>query len=197
MTTSESALPKIIFCVLYLTVISIAYGQIKPPSGPYTSSDGMYTVNMEFKNNTLVIIEPNKTSVYVLTGDNMYEYINPDNGKHYKMQVGDETTLIAFGSTGSTNFYFSGGLSKAASKEQFAFYQKVAEEYKNKMKEDPDDAQMWALCAAAATNRASLNDEGFEEYARATILSLRQIVTDQRTCPCPRAIPPALWGKVK
>lgn len=176
---------------------TIAHGQIKAPSGPYTSSDGMYTVNIEIKENTLTVVEPNKTSVYTLTGNNTYEFTNLVNGKHYKLQIADETTLVAFGSTGTTNYYFSGGLSKAASRDQFAFYQKVAEEYKNKMTEDPGNAQMWSLCAAAAMNRATLNDEGFEEYARATILSLRQIVTDQRTCPCPRAIPPALWSKVR
>lgn len=176
---------------------AIAQGQIKAPSGPYTSSNGMYTVNIEVGENSLTVIEPNKTSVYVLTGDNMYEFTNPVNGKHYKLQIADETTLVAYGSTGTTNYYFSGGLSKAASSEQFAFYQKVAEEYKNKMEEDPANAQVWSLCAAAAMNRATLNDEGFEEYARATILSLRQIVTNQLNCPCPRAIPPALWSKVR
>lgn len=189
---------KTFFCFIYLALAGLqVFGQIKVPSGPYTSSDGMYTVTIEFKENTIVVVEPNKTSSYILTGNNTYEYTNPNNGKHYKLQIADETTLVAFGSTGSTNYYFSGGLSKAATKEQFAFYKKVAEEYKNKMNEDAKNAQMWSLCAAVAMQRATLNDEGFEEYAKATILSLRQLVTDQRTCPCPRAIPPALWQKTK
>jgi hypothetical protein len=188
------------FCLTVMSVLSIALAsnaQISPTSGPYTSEDGMYTVNMEFSNDTLYVVEPNKKSAYSKIAENKFAYTNPNNGKKYELQVADANTLIAFGSTGQTKFWWSGSITKAATPAQFEYYQKVAEEYKEKMTSDPNDAQLWSLCAAAAINRATLNKEGFETYARTAILSIRQLVEDQRRCPCPKAIPPTLWSKIK
>ncbi len=185
------------FSALFFCVATNALSQIVAPSGAYTSSNGFYTVNIKFVDKTLVVTEPNKESVYVMTSPNVYEFTNPTNGKKYKIEVGDETTLIAYGSTGSTNYYYSGDKEKAATPEQFEFYKKVAEEYKKKATDDAPNAQLWTFCSAAAMNRATLNSAGFEEYAKTVILSIRQIVTDQMNCPCPRAIPPAMWRKYK
>jgi hypothetical protein len=186
------------FIVLYLFATCCVLAQtIVAPSGQYTSSNGFYTVDIKFVDKTIVVTEPNKVSEYVMTSPNVYEFTNPTNGKHYKIEIGDETTLIAHGSTGTTNYYFSGDKEKAATPEQFEFYKKVAEEYKQKATDDTPNAQLWTFCAAAAMNRATLNSAGFEEYAKTVILSIRQIVTNQMVCPCPRAIPPALWKKYK
>lgn len=175
---------------------STASAQIEAPSGPYTSDDGRYTVNVKFEDGNLTIVEPNKTSVYTPTGENMYEFTNPVNGRHYKIQVEDKRTLAAFGSTGKTNFYYTGN-AVVNSPETIQFYKKMAERYEAKMKSDSKDAQLWSFCSAAATQRWRLNDQGFEAYAKETIASMRLILEDQSKCPCPDAIPPVLWVKYK
>src|SRR3954466_7351081 len=96
-----------LFLVL-TSFITSAVAQIEAPSGPYTSDDGRYTVTVKFADGNLTIVEPNKTSTYTPAGDDVYEFTNPVNGKHYKIQVEDERTLAAFGSTGKTNFYYTG-----------------------------------------------------------------------------------------
>lgn len=189
---------QIFFSLVFVFSLAYqAYAQVDPPSGPYTSSDGMYTVNVQYSDTLIVVTEPNHTSYYKLVPDNVFLYVNPKNGKEYKLKVEDQTTLLAFTAYGSTHFYFSGGLDTMTDSKQFSFYQEVAEEYKKKMRDEPHNTQLWSFCAAAAMNRATLNETGFEEYARAVILSMRQIVEDQMKCPCPRAIPPSLWASTR
>jgi hypothetical protein len=185
-----------ISCVAFaLTVlVSSVFAQTEAPSGPYTSDDGRYTVTIKFGDGNLTVVEPNKTSVYTPTGENIYEFTNPVNGKHYKIQVEDERTLAAFGSTGKTNFYYTGN-AVMNSPATIQFYKSMASRYEEKMKSDAKDAQLWSFCSAAATQRWRLNDQGFEAYARETIASMRLILEDQSKCPCPDAIPPVLWAK--
>lgn len=184
--------------LIFFFILSIpAFAQITPPSGPFTSSDGMYTATFEFGENTITVVEPNKTSVYTKVGENLYAFTNPTNGREYKLEVEDETTLLAHGSSGKTYFYYTGDLNVAANNEDFEKYQAVAEKYQEKMESDPDNLQLWVMCAAAAMKRGTLNKEGFETYARTIILSLRQLVTNPATCPCDDAIPTTLWNAVR
>src|SRR6185295_5490649 len=100
-----------LFSVSLTLIISIstAFAQvIDAPSGPYTSEDGRYTANFKFGDGNLTVVEPNKTSVYTPAGNNVYEFTNPTNGRSYKIQVENQRTLAAFGSTGKTYFYFTG-----------------------------------------------------------------------------------------
>jgi hypothetical protein len=181
---------------LFALFVSVSFAQIEAPSGPYTSDDGRYTVTVKFGDGNLTVVEPNKTSVYTPTGNNIYEFTNSVNGRHYKIEVQDKRTLAAFGSTGKTNFYFTGNIA-ANSPDHVKFYKEMADRYQAKMTSDSKDAQLWSFCSGAATQRARLNDEGFEAYAKETILSVRLILEDQSKCPCPDAIPPTLWGKYK
>ncbi|HWA34562.1 MAG TPA: hypothetical protein VG737_10555 [Cyclobacteriaceae bacterium] len=176
--------------------VSASFAQIEAPSGPYTSDDGRYTVTIKFEGGNLTVVEPNKTSVYTPAGEDVYEFTNPVNGKHYKIQVEDKRTLAAFGSTGKTKFYYTGN-AVVNSPEAIQFYKEIADRYEAKMKSDARDAQLWSFCSAAATQRWRLNDQGFEAYAKETIASMRLILEDQSKCPCADAIPPVLWIKYR
>lgn len=191
----------LLLALLFLCVPVLTFGQTKLKAGTYTTSDGSYSINVRYdaKANTITVVEPNKTSEYTSAGGGEYGFTNPKNGIEYRLAIVDATTLEAFkpgGRDSSTKLYHSGGADEAASSEDFEKYQKVAEKYLEKMKSDPDDAQLWAFCAASANARSTMNAEGFESYAKKAIKEVAKIMEDTTSSPCTDAMPADLWDAV-
>jgi hypothetical protein len=191
----------LLFALLLLCVPVLTFGQTKLKEGTYTTSDGSYSINVRYdaKTNTIVVVEPNKTSEYTSAGDGEYSFTNPKNEIEYRLAIVDATTLEAFkpgGRDSSTKLYHSGGVDEAVSSEDFKKYQEVAEKYLEKMKSDSDDAQLWAFCAASANARSTMNAEGFESYAKKAIKQVATIMEDKTSSPCTDAMPADLWNLV-
>lgn len=69
----------------------------------------------------------------------------------------------------------------------------LARTYQDKAQADPDHAQAWTACAAAATKRSASPAEA-DDYAVQMAKVLKLIVADPSRSPCEDAIPPALWA---
>ncbi len=188
-----------LFITASLLVFSFnGFSQIVPSAGPYTTSDGYYTINVSLSGTTLEVVEPNKKSAYTLVSGNEYKFVNPTNGIEYRIEVVSETEIASFkpnSRNNRTQLFFSGTLNEAPVKKAFDKYKVIAEKYQGWMKTDSKDAQLWAFCAAAAIARSSFNDEGFEDYISKIVPSLKQIVTDKDKCPCEDAIPVTYWRR--
>ena len=189
---------KVLLLFLTIFLCSEISAQKIPSTGNYTSADGYYTIVISYKDKVLTIVEPNKTSPYKYVSGNEYHFTNPTNGIEYLIEVVDETTLATYKPTNRSNkyfFYFTGTANTPASKEDFAKYFPIAEKYKEKMKEDPKDAQLWSFCAAAANARSSFSKEGYEEYLSKVVPSMKAILEKKDKCPCTDAIDQRLFDK--
>ncbi|MEG3164995.1 hypothetical protein U1701_10340 [Sphingomonas sp. PB2P19] len=69
----------------------------------------------------------------------------------------------------------------------------LARSYLEKAQSDPDNAQAWTACAAAATKRAERPAEA-DDYAVQMAKVLKLIVPDPSRSPCEDAISPPLWA---
>lgn len=69
----------------------------------------------------------------------------------------------------------------------------LARLYQDKVQADPDNAQAWTACAAAATKRAESPADA-DDYAVQMAKVLKLIVPDPSRSPCEDAIAPALWA---
>ena len=169
--------------------------QIKLTSGKYTTEDGYYTVTINFADKELTLIEPNRTSVYHRLTGNEIQFIHPTNKIDYRMEVMDASTVQTF-KPGSTNRYTLKLSSKdmTTTNEHYNTYFALAEKYKAKMQTDKKDAQLWSFCSASAWARATMNDDGFKDYAKKAALSIKQIIIDKSKCPCEDAIPATIWN---
>lgn len=59
--------------------------------GIYATEGNDYCVEVRFAPDTLILVEPNKTSVYQRQGaDPLYYFRNPANGKEYMLEVLDD-----------------------------------------------------------------------------------------------------------
>ncbi len=186
----------LLFALLICAATSVK-AQIKLTSGQYTTSDGYYTVTINFDQNSLTLIEPNLTSVYKRVEGNIFSYVHQRNNVDYRIEVMDPSTIQTF-KPGVSNSRFTlklNGQSATASSEQFKTYFAMAERYKAKMLTDKKDAQLWSFCAAAAMARSTMNDEGFKDYANKVSSSIKLIIVNKAKCPCEDAIPTEIWNK--
>ena len=172
-----------------------------PPSAPaanglYSTSSG-YTLNVEFRGDTLVVKEPNKESPYRKTAANYYEFTNPTNGIAYCMRVIDSRTLEACKPGQSpgmgTRLTAAGGGGASASSGERANLERIARNYAERAQSQPVDAQAWSFCSFAALSRA--NGGGQAQMVQA-VSALRSISTTS-TNPCPDAIPPGDWAPAR
>ena len=56
--------------------------------------------------------------------------------------------------------------------------------YSDLMRSDKKNSQVWALCAAAAMAKSRYTPSQFEQYAKRTVSSLKNIVGSNGECPC-------------
>ncbi len=191
---------KLFVSLLFLVSTVAALAQIVPNPGPYTTADGRYTISLEAADGKVTVVEPNKKSVYTKVGGNEYKFVNPTNDIEYRMEVVSQTEIAFFKPSSPDNrtmLSFSGEMKQETSEANYEKYSAIADAYMARIETQPNDTQLWVMCAAAATARARLNEKGFEDYARKSIVAMKALLEDKSKNPCPDVIPNALWSSVQ
>lgn len=175
-------------------------GAQKFSDGTYVIPDSGYSITVIQKGDSLIVVEPNKTSEYRPQGNGAYHFLNNVNGILYGLRVIDAQTIEAFkpgGSAPATRLTRLGGAPKANVTVDAAPtpgpHFEIAERYKARALAEPIDAQTWAFCSAAALKRSMATKEDADAYGREAAVSLSTILVDPANRPCNDAIPPELW----
>lgn len=137
-------------------------------SGLYVIEDGYYSVNAEFSSDGLLVIEPNKNSLYKRTEDKEeYVFVNPTNHIKYGIRVIDDATIEAFkpdhpdiNSTILKLKTASAVVSPAVDNEM----DKIARKYQNLSETDNINTQTWTFCALVAMGYATLSQAEAEKW---------------------------------
>jgi len=163
--------------------------------GTFALEDGSYSITVEEADGNLVVVEPNKRSVYTPDGSGAYTFHNDNTGSDFYMRVLDDNTLEAgrLPQTGTPSILkkvdTAGAMAAIESNDE---YTAIAERYASLAETDPDNTQAWSMCAAAAFKRAMSDEAGFAAYATQTAAVLQQILVGSAN-PCPDAIPAQYW----
>lgn len=64
--------------------------------GNYVDASSSYSIDLRTNGTDIVVVEPNKKSVYKLQPDGTYQFYNPDNGTIYGIRVVDDRHVDAF-----------------------------------------------------------------------------------------------------
>lgn len=171
----------------------------QPPfsDGTYVLEGGSYSITVQREGDTLVVVEPNKRSVYKRQGDGSYHFYNPNTDATYGIRVVDEQTIEAFkpfqDGNSPTRLVRSGGRPSApavaAAKPPVNTAAELAERYKERSLSDPENAQAWTACAAAALKRSQATAAEADAYGARMAEVLRLILVDPSKSPCEDAIP--------
>lgn len=163
--------------------------------GTFVLDDGSYSITVEEDNGNLVVVEPNKRSVYTPDGNGRYTFHNANTGSDFYLRVLDDATLEAgrLPPTGTPSILkkvdVAGAMAALESNDE---YSAIAERYASLAESDPDNTQAWSFCAAAAFKRAMASEAEFGAYAAQTAQVLQQILVGSAN-PCPDAIPAQYW----
>lgn len=164
--------------------------------GTYVLEGGSYSLDVKQEGEDLVVVEPNKTSRYELQRDGTYRFTNPNNGISYWLRVIDDRTIEAFkkegGNVPSRLVRVGGSPGPASAPPNPAA--EIAERYKALSQSDPDNAQAWTACAAAALKRSLATRAEADAYGAEMVQVLKLIVVDPSRSPCEDAIPETLWN---
>ncbi|HEY4530422.1 MAG TPA: hypothetical protein VIG97_08885 [Luteimonas sp.] len=162
--------------------------------GTFVLDDGSYSITVEEDGVNLVVVEPNKRSVYTPDGSGDYVFHNANTGSDFYLRVIDASTLEAGRVGGGPPSILRkvdvvGAMAAVeANDAQIA----VAERYAALAESDPDNAQAWTMCSAVAFKRAMGEGGDFAQYARQTAQVLQLILTSPGN-PCADAIPAQYW----
>ncbi len=169
-------------------------------NGTYGIVGGSYSIKVEKQGDSLVVVEPNKTSTYAPQADGSYHFFNPNTNATYGLRVVDGDTIEAFKPGVDGNVPTQLDLISAATAAAIASDDgdsdgvgSIAEKYEALAKSDPTNAHVWSACATAAYSRATSNDAEFAEYVGLVTQMLKPIMTDTAGTPCADAIPANLW----
>ncbi|RZA29829.1 MAG: hypothetical protein EOP92_36200, partial [Lysobacteraceae bacterium] len=69
--------------------LALATGQAWAISGTFVIEDGSYSITVEEAEGNLVVVEPNKRSVYTPAGDGSYQFHNDNTGSDFYLRVLD------------------------------------------------------------------------------------------------------------
>ena len=175
-------------------VALLCAGQVGAVQGTFVLADGSYSINVEEDGGNLVVIEPNKRSVYTPDGSGAYVFHNANTGSNFYLRVHDESTIEA-GRVGTTTPWMLekvDATSAAAAVETNDAHIAVAERYAALAESDPNETQAWAMCSAVAFKRAMGEDAQFAQYAQQTAQMLKMIMASPAN-PCEDAIPSQYW----
>ncbi len=165
--------------------------------GTYAMQDGSYSLEARRDGADLVVTEPNKVSRYRPHSDGVWHFYNPNVDILYGMRVVDGRTLEAFKpnqlSVAPTSLYRVGGAAAVEIKTVNANTNAVANRYKQKANDDPDNVQVWSACALAAHKRATSPGPVADLYGMQMAQVLKEMMTDPSATPCSDAIPAELW----
>ncbi|MCY1346514.1 hypothetical protein D9M68_280210 [compost metagenome] len=163
--------------------------------GTYVIEDGSYSMDIEQDGSDLVVVEPNKRSIYVRQGDGSYYFSDPTTGSTFSLRYVDERTVEAdrVPSSGSPSVLKRVEVQAATEASSLnQAYAAIAQRYGEMAQSDPDNAQAWTMCSAVAFKRSLADGEDFSRYARQMSETLKLIAVDSIN-PCSDAIPDAYW----
>lgn len=169
-------------CIVFLwLVISIAHAGT---NGVYVLQGSSYSLKVEFGENTLTTIEPNRTSVYRQVKPGTYEFINQNNRNiRYWMTVIDDRTLEASKpdtDAAPTRLVLQQGRAVDINKQ----WAGLADKYMHLAESDPANTQAWTMCATTAYSRSTMSQADGDAYAAKTAALLKQMGVSN-TSPCP------------
>lgn len=170
-------------------------GPVLAVEGTFVLEDGSYSITVEEADGNLVVVEPNKRSVYTPDGSGRYTFHNDNTGSDFYLSVLDDNTLEAgrIPQSGSPSILrkvdVAGAMAALESNDE---YGAIAERYAGLAESDPANAQAWSFCAAVAFKRAMSSDAEFGAYASQTAQVMQQILVGTGN-PCPDAIPAQYW----
>jgi len=176
---------------LGLAVFGVSASCLAAPGGTYVIAGGGYSIDMTMDGDTLVVVEPNKTSPYGKQADGSYHFTNPNNGITYGIRVIDDATIEAF-KPGSDNpptrltRLGGGGEATTADIADADKYSALAERYNQLAESDPANIQVHVACSAVALKRSVASREEADAYAAQMVGMLRQL--DASANPCPDVI---------
>jgi hypothetical protein len=193
---------KALSVAVLLLLFNSLHAQLKLTPGNYVG--GGWECNLKYNTDgAITLVDATYTHTYKPVG-NTFSYVHT-NGVDYRILPLDNKTFKVYHEGTPDNFtrytYIGGGSvspnpEEASKANNTIEYKKIAEKYRDKMKADSKDAQMYAFCAAAALARASYNEEAFNTYAKRVVASLKQIMVNKAKCPCEDAIPQTIWNSV-
>ncbi|UTP40524.1 hypothetical protein M9M90_04895 [Phenylobacterium sp. LH3H17] len=161
--------------------------------GVYAIDGGGYSISVAGEGDSLVVVEPNKRSQYVRQPDGTYHFFNPNTGTTFGLRVVSATMIEAFQplrpDRAPTSLSRVGGPGPPAVGPDRA----IAEKYAALSKTDPDDAQTWTACAAAAMKRSVATRAEADAYGGKVAEMLKTILVDPNRSPCEDALPSSLW----
>lgn len=165
--------------------------------GSYMMEGGGYTLELRRDGNSLIGVEPayNKTSVYQPAGNGSYVTVSEKLGtRFYLRPIGAQAIEVwKEGNTPSRMNLMSSRSAGAGAGSGDSNSMAVAERYRALSQSDPDNAQTWTACSAAALKRAHATGAEADAYGRQMASMLRQIMVNPGATPCGDAIPASLW----
>lgn len=191
-------------------VLGVPAAQAQAPAsineGTYQIAGGGYQISVERDGDAIVVVEPNKRSRYTPQPDGTFHFTNPTNGVLYGLRRIDAATIEAFkpdrpdapptrlARLGGAPAVVSTPLPPSLAANEPASVGDVALKYRQQALSDPDNAQTWTACAAAAHKRHLANPGEADAFGAQMATVLKQIAVDPAHSPCPDAIPEALWA---
>lgn len=164
-------------------------------AGTYVLENGNYSINVEQEGKNLVVVEPNKRSLYKNQGDGSYEFYNANTGSTFSLRFLDEYTLKAdrVPSVGTPSILKrkpAPAVARAATENKN--HNTIAAHYSELARTDTLNTQAWTTCAAVAFKRSQSEDQDFARYADQAVRGLKLILVNNQN-PCPDAIPDVYW----
>lgn len=187
---------KQIFFLLALLMPLLLKAQTLKP-GYYKSQDGYMTVTVNHEGDVINMKDQAGDHVYRSEGGGSYRNTN-EKWSNFTLSVVDADHFQSLkNGAGAHTWTFSG---KAPSAEDFVKDDddeedcSLAEKYMELAQKGGDDTQVNTFCGAAALMKCTMNAEGFAEYARQTIASLKQILVNPGVNPCTDVFTAAQWS---
>ena len=166
-------------------------------SGTYVVDGGSYSVVVEASGDELVVIEPNKRSVYRRHGKTKeFRAFHESSSSTFTMTVVDDRTLRASRipqTIPPTMLRLVGAAAAKTAADKQQRFEAIAERYRVLAEGDTDNAQTWSFCAAAAKGWALKSEIDAATYAWRAGQQLKTIMVDPTSTPCRDAIPQSLW----
>lgn len=168
-------------------------------AGTYVMDGGSYSIKAELEGSDLVVTEPNKVSRYQRHSDGVWHFYNANTDTVYGLRVVDGRTLHAFKphhpDVSPTRLSLVGGGAAVVAQVRTVNHDMnaIAEKYKQKSTQDPDNTQVWTACALAAHKRATATGAAADLYGSQMAQMLKGIMVDSSVTPCADAIPAVLW----
>lgn len=190
----KTTIPTILFAACLL-LGSVGASANPPEPGQYQMGGGAYSITVEVAGADLVVVEPNKRSVYTRQPDGTYHFRNPTNNILYGLRSAGQGALEAYkpdnaNATPTRLERVNTTVSDSAA-EPNEQYVALAEKYQAMVQSDPANTQSWIACSGVALKRAYSAKAEADQYARSMVQMLKQM--DARATPCADVIPPSMF----